>query len=235
MEQPTFTFKQFALTDRRCAMKIGTDGVLLGAWTDCLGCSSVIDIGAGSGLISLMIAQRSPQCRIAAVEIDAGAAADAADNVAASPFADRVAVVNVGFSDYRPTAPVDLIVSNPPFFTSGIRSDDLTRAAARHQGELTYESLAAYAAANLSDFGSYALIAPADELDYIIYVSEMQRLKLNRLCRVSPSEGKPPKRVMCQFSRRDAKPVYQDLAIRDSVAGYTADFRQLTADFYLKF
>jgi tRNA1Val (adenine37-N6)-methyltransferase len=235
MANPTFRFKQFELSDTRCAMKIGTDGVLLGAWADCGNVKTAIDVGTGSGLLALMIAQRATDSLITALEIDEGAAADARDNIAASVFSRRINVIIGDFAKYRPTIKVDLIVSNPPYFTTGEHSADTTRATARHQDGLTFENLARYADEHLSPNGSLALVAPFEALDEIIYRCEMSHLKLRRQCTIYSKADKEPIRVLCQFYRTDGKIEQTGLIIRQADNSYSADFAELTKDFYLNF
>ncbi len=235
MAEPTFRFKQFELSDTHCAMKIGTDGVLLGAWAECREAKSVIDVGAGSGLLALMIAQRSPNCKVTALEIDNGAAADARDNIAASFFSQRISVIKGDFAKYIPDDKADLIISNPPYFIQGEHSADVTRATARHQDDLSFENLARYADIHLAKSGSLALVAPYDALDDIIYHCEMNRLKLRRQCTVYSKADKEPIRILCQFYRVDGAIQYSDLTIRNADNSYSSEFINLTKEFYLNF
>ncbi len=229
----TFRFKQFALSDSNCGMKTGTDGVTLGAWVSCSAARRVIDVGAGSGLISLMIAQRSPLARIHAVEIDPAAASDATFNIAASPWGRRIDVIGNDILHYSPDTPPDLIVSNPPFFNTGEISADTGRATARHESSLTCRSLLAYARVNLADDGRLALIVPADRCDEIIYAAEMMHLKVRRQCFLHSKPGQKPFRVMFEFMRHDGPIQSGDLTIRGNDGSYTPQFKKLTEDFYL--
>ncbi len=138
-----FTFKQFHVAHDRCAMKVGTDGILLGAWAPVTNARRILDIGSGSGLIALMLAQRSPaDCRIDAVELDSNAARQARENAAASPWHERVTVIESAIQTYQ-AAPYDLIVSNPPYFVAGQSFRDPARALARHTGGLDSRDLLA--------------------------------------------------------------------------------------------
>ena len=229
----TFRFKQFALSDSNCGMKTGTDGVTLGAWVSCRDARSVIDAGAGSGLISLMIAQRSPLARIHAVEIDPGAASDARFNIDASPWSGRIDVIGKDILCYSPATPPDLIVSNPPFFTTGEISADTGRATARHESSLTCRSLLAFARANLADNGRLAIIVPADRCNEIIYNAEMLHLKVRRQCFLHSKPGQKPFRVMFEFMRHDGPIESCRLTIRGQGGTYTPEFKKLTEDFYL--
>ena len=144
MSNPYFRFKQFTVWHDRCAMKVGTDGVLIGAWCDVDACRRILDVGCGTGLISLMIAQRtSDRTMIEGVEIDAVAAEQAAENTDRSPWKNRLRIHTSDFLDFATSATVryDHIVSNPPYFEKSLLPEDAARLTARHTGRLTYESL----------------------------------------------------------------------------------------------
>ena len=143
MSNSYFQFKQFTVFHDRCAMKVGTDGVLLGAWTRTGQGCSILDIGTGTGLIALILAQRIPDARITAVELDREAALQAAENVRNSPWAARIEVVEADIRQYatRVSHPFDIIVSNPPFFNSSLHSPSEARTQARHTDSLSYAEL----------------------------------------------------------------------------------------------
>lgn len=232
MREVTFTFRQFAVSDARCGMKIGTDGVVLGAWATCDSARTVIDVGSGSGLVALMIAQRCGAV-ITAIEVDSGACRDAADNVRFSPWADRISVVETDFNDYHPETRADLIVSNPPFFSSGEQSPSETRAGARHEGSLNYFSLISYAARNLTAEGRLAFIYDAGREDDIIYKAEMSHLKLRRWSRLRQREDRPFIRTLYEFSPTDGPIEYEELTINGPDGRPTPRYASLTRDFYL--
>ena len=212
-------------------MKLGTDSVALGAWTEIQeSARTALDVGAGSGVLALMLAQRAPQLLAVGLEYDAGA--DCRRNFAASPWAGRLTVVEGNFQDYCPDVPVDLIISNPPYFASGLEAPSEERALARHEGSLNYFSLVGFAALRLSDEGSLAMILPAEKYDDALYRAELARLKLRRLAWLLPSEGKRPIRVMMQFMRRDGHCHQETIAVRRGAA-MTSAFATLTRDFYL--
>ncbi|MDO4319677.1 MAG: methyltransferase [Bacteroidales bacterium] len=231
-DSPTFRFKRFALSDRRCGMKIGTDGVMLGAWAVLPdGKTDIADIGTGSGLIAMMMAQRYAGAHITAVEIDADAAADAADNIAASPFDNRIDVVNMPFDAFY--SKVDLIVSNPPFFATGERAPAQSRAIARHIGSLSPEALVDRAPALLNRGGSLAMITPADNADDLIFRATVAKLYPRRICSVTSRKGKQPYRILWQFSTDDGPCIQDELTIRHADNSYTDNYINLTKDFYL--
>lgn len=231
----SFDFKQFHVDDNRCAMKVGTDGVLLGAWAEAeVGPARVIDLGAGSGLVSLMLAQRFPQARIRAVECEAPAAADCRDNFARSPFADRLETVCGDALDQQPChGGYDLVVSNPPFFAETLHSPDQARALARHAAGLSPFAVIDIAARLLGPDGSVALIVPAQYAAEVIYHAAVARLNERRRLDVSPREGAPAVRILLQFARRDGDVSRDILAIRDAGGRYSEAYRRLTGSFYL--
>lgn len=232
----SFNFKRFSLCDCRCAMKIGTDGVLLGAWTHVpAGASTAVDLGAGCGLVSLMLAQRAPWLRVTAVEIDPDAAADCRDNILASPFADRVRCICADATGVEAVA--DLIVSNPPFFDERTVSPDIARAVARSCNILSPDSVIDIAAQTLSAHGTVAMITPASPalVDRLTYRAEMKRLKVRRLCTVHPTPTSGAARVLWQLGRVDGSIERQSIVIRDNNGNYTSQYKQLTNQFYLHF
>ncbi len=229
-----FQFKQFAVDDHDCGMKIGTDGTLLGAWADCANAASIIDLGAGSGLLALMLAQRCPNAAITAIEIDPDACASATANFAASPWPERVSVIcadaaGVDIND------IDLIVCNPPYFASTLRSPHAKRATARHADTLSPAAALQLASQWLSPSGSIAMVTPADIEAELVFTASMLRLMPRRLCRVSTVEGKQPSRLLSQWHRLDGPIECSTLAIRTTDNAYTAPYRQLTQPFYLHF
>jgi len=237
-EIAVFDFKRFRIDDSICAMKVGTDGVLLGAWTDLGDVSSVVDVGCGSGLISLMIAQRLGDIdyRVTGIDIDRTSVDAASVNICNSPWRGVVDVKCMDFADYDCNRDVDLIVSNPPFFSTGERSPRNSRSMARHKGALSPESLISYASAHLSPRGSVSLIAPAEDEDELVFLAEMAALHPRRISRVVSVAGRSPYRVMLQAWRTDGALTVDTIVIRESDgATYTPQYRMLTKDFYLNF
>jgi tRNA1Val (adenine37-N6)-methyltransferase len=230
----SFDFKQFSATDVNCAMKIGTDGVLLGAWTDVSRARTVLDIGAGCGLVALMLAQRNAAAKFVAIELDAGAYADCQANIAASPWSDRIAAVCGDFASYEPGQPVDLIVSNPPFFTEALRSPSALRAQARHEAGLSPKALIDYAAKHLAADGMLAMITPCTDADDTLYRAEMAHLKLRRYTAVVMRYGDEPTRILWQFCRIDGHVEKSTLTLRTATHSWTDDYLRLTSDYYLK-
>jgi tRNA1Val (adenine37-N6)-methyltransferase len=232
--EPTFKFKRFGMTDRRCGMKIGTDGVLLGAWAQPpLLNAAIADIGAGCGVVALMIAQRFHKATIDAIEIDKNASLDLIENVAESPFAERIRCHTGSFETM--TGHFDLIVSNPPFFTESEHSPHESRALARHDSVLSPISLISYAEEHLHVGGKLAMIFPAGRLQEIELEAALHHLYLSRRCDVTSREGKAAARVMVEFTFGQEPRTVESLAISDSNGNYTDKYIDLTKDFYLNF
>lgn len=230
----SFDFKKFSATDSNCAMKIGTDGVLLGAWTEVSQARTVLDVGAGCGLVALMLAQRNADARFVAIELDEGAYADCCANIAASPWSDRISAVCTNFESYTPTQPIDLIVSNPPFFTEALRSPSALRAQARHEASLSPKTLIDYAAKHLSAHGMLAMITPCTDADNILYRAEMAHLKLRRCTEVVMRPGDAATRILWQFCRVDGYLARTSLTLRAASNRWTDEYLKLTEDYYLK-
>lgn len=228
---PTFTFKEFALTDRRCGLKIGTDGVLLGAWAECPRLDGhVADIGAGCGVVGMMIASRYPMARVVGVETDAGAVADFAENLVHFPGAGRVRAMHGSFTALQGS--FDLIVSNPPFFVGGAVAPDAARAGARHAGELSPLSLPAFAASRLAPDGRLAMIAPVEMASDILMEASLARLEPRRIVEVATSARRGVTRTLWEFCRKGAAAAPAETG-RIAVGDET--YKALTRRFYLHY
>lgn len=229
-----FTFKQFHVDHDRCAMKVGTDGILLGAWAPVEQARRVLDIGTGSGLIALMLAQRTPAaCCIDAVELDINAAQQARANVLASPWAGRVSVIERAIQEHQ-AAPYDLIVSNPPYFVAGQSFSDPARAMARHTGALDSHELLAACDRLLSPHGEVALVLPTAMADEILCISA--NYDLHGICytAVITREGKEANRVLLLLGRGLNRCERGEIVIHSAVGGYSDRYIHLTSPFYLK-
>ena len=234
-----FHFKRFDIDDSGCGMKICSDSVLLAAWLMAgQHATNVLDIGAGSGVLSLLAADIIEGTQVTAVEIDAAAAAAARANFAASPWSGQLSVVEESFDRYIPATAPDIIISNPPYFSDGALAPDGARATARHQNLLTYATLARYAAAHLAPGGMLGFVSPANghgcREDAIIFDAEMAGLKLHRLCRVATSPRREPSRLLWHFARTDSNPVITRLDMRLPDGSYSDNYRTLVANYYQK-
>lgn len=236
----SFSFKQFTIEQDRCAMKVGTDGVLLGSWVSLENLPfSVLDIGAGTGLIALMLAQRSDAGQIDAIEIDEDAYEQCVENFENSPWADRLFCFHASldeFAEEPEDEKYDLIVSNPPYFVPNERETDLpeNRKKARFYDSLPFTDLVDYASQLLSDNGELAVIVPFSEEQAFIAFAKAKSLHTNRITRVRGTENAPLKRSLLQFSFSE-KPIEEnELTLEVSRHQYTGEFKTLVQDFYLK-
>lgn len=237
MPTPSFTFKQFAIRQDKTAMKAGTDGVLLGAWCDLDNATQILDIGTGTGLIALMCAQRTQTAEITAIEIDQDAYNQAVDNVNESKLKDRITVVNADFRDYCNDKHLTFshIVSNPPFFTENTGSPDQKRQLARQAKSLPFDILIKGVAKLLDGDGKFSVIIPWGETLDFVRLCALNHLHLCQKTAVISREGNAPIRAMLSFSKKMLTLHQNSITIRDRDGNYTTQYRQLTADFYLKF
>lgn len=233
MSNPYFRFKQFTVRHDRCAMKVGTDGCLLGAWTDTSGARRIADVGTGSGLIALMLAQRNTDAHIDALDIDPDACLQATENVAASPFATRIRILHTDFRTYTPSSPYDLIVSNPPYFDESLKCPEAKRRTARHTDTLSLTELLRQATAHLTDDGRIALILPYAQRGALLRQAEADSLHLVRETRVIPVEGAQPKRLLAELARHAAPYTPSTLTLETTAHQRTDAFQRLVRDYYL--
>ena len=232
--EKVFRFKQFAVVNDRTAMKVGTDGVLLGAWCPIDDVLSVLDVGTGCGVIAMMVAQRNHSAVIDAIDIDHDAIEEAALNFANSPWGDRLTAVEGNFNAMNTIKRYDLIVSNPPYFTNGVLPTGDARTTARHTANLSYRQLIEGASRLLSDNGSLALITPTDAESDIVEAATFASLPVRRLKRVIPVEGALPKRTLWMLSRNEIPYVEDTLTIAHRDGTFTSEYVELTGAFYLK-
>jgi tRNA1Val (adenine37-N6)-methyltransferase len=256
-------------------MKVGTDGVLLGAWCpvgefrgsgalispegsndysqanvqEFRGASEplnseasehftkVLDIGTGSGLIALMLAQRLPQAQITAIDIDNGAVEQAKYNFSISPWAERLDCQQTALQDLKGEAIFDLIVSNPPYFQDSLKNPDSQRAMARHTDTLSYDELLANSARLLKEEGILALVLPIEAEQQIIALAQTYELYPTHITHVYPKPGKAAKRLLIAFSllpiANSTSPIANSLTLESETAPRSEEYKELTKDFYL--
>lgn len=235
MANDYFSFKQFTVWQDKTAMKVGTDGVLLGTMAVHAGPRLVLDIGTGTGLVALIAAQRFPKAVVHAIDIEPDAALQARDNFAASPFAARLTAHCAALDDWTPQCTYDLIVCNPPYFTESLLPPDSRRSLARHTLTLTFRSLAAGTARLLAPDGVAAFIVPADACSRLETEMTLCGLHTTGRVMVCTTPAKPPKRAVLHFARKAAPEVAAGrLCIELEGHRYSDEYRRLTADFYLR-
>lgn len=237
--QSMFHFKRFSLSNSRSAMKVGTDGVLLGAWAELhteRHDAAVLDVGCGTGVIALMLAQRYPNARIKCVDISDYAVAECGENIDNSPYANRVEVEAADFRTFADEQMYDLIVSNPPFFTEQLHSPDEQRAAARHEDSLPLSMLINRCASLLAPDGRVALVLPAARDEEVMLEATLAGLTPSRRCRVFTREGKPTRRTLWELSRSSGMALIESqLIIHEADGKFTDEYIALVKDFYLEF
>ena len=233
MPNPYFSFKKFTVYHDKCAMKVGTDGVLLGAWTNVNTSQKILDIGTGSGLVALMLAQRC-EASITAIDIDFEAVEQTKINIEASHWKDRMEVFHTDLCNFSPQYQFDTIVSNPPYFVDSLKCDDIQRNTARHNDTLTSEQLFENVSRMLCQEGEFSLILPFEQTDSAISIAEKHGLYPTRHTRVITRPGLPPKRSLLVFKKHSEEYVSQDLVIELERHVYSTEYIALTKEFYLK-
>ena len=247
MSNDYFQFKQFLVKQERSVFKVGTDGVLLGAWATVDDTESILDIGTGTGLIALMLAQRTEaikqsqkaNARIVALEIERASYEEALENVQASPWNDRITVISQSFQDYSRGGPgiFDLIVTNPPFYRGSLKPQNYGKEISRHDTSLRLTELVSGMPKLLSQDGKFCVILPVEESEKVQQLGRLKDLFLVRMLLVRPTEKLPVKRHLLEFRRSPAlEPDISEIVIEgDARHEYTEPYRELTRDFYLAF
>lgn len=238
MANQWFCFKKFTVRQDRCAMKVGTDAVILGAWTPVEGKFRALDIGTGTGILAMMLAQRSDALNILALELDTDAAVQATQNIAGSDFYRRINVLQMDFRNYylQPEKEFDLIICNPPYFINSQRPADEGRSLARHSESLRMKDIFAGSAKLLQENGHLSMIIPADVIDVTIESAKVAGLYPESILNIHPLPGVEPKRVCLLFSFEEKVPLTESLVIEYSVRhNYTEEYQELTREFYLNF
>ena len=235
MPNTFFRFKKFIVHQEHCAMKVGTDGVLLGAWAR--GGGRILDIGTGTGLVALMMAQRFPHAQVDAIDIDADACSQAVDNVEASPFAENVKVeclsVQRMAGDERRWTAYDAVVSNPPFFENALKAPALARNRARHNDTLPYDELFAAVRRLISSEGQFSVIIPFDYRGRLEQEAALWGFHLVRRCAIRTTPAKQPKRYLLAFCLQAGELETSEGVLEVQPGVRSEWYRQLTGDFYL--
>ena len=218
-----FRFKQFTIRQGRCAMKVGTDGVLLGAWAQ--GGRHVLDAGTGTGVVALMMAQRYPKAQVTAIDIDEEAVAQATENVEASPFIGRVTVLHETLQQHQGS--YDAVVCNPPFFIDSLSAPNHQRNMARHAETLTYAELMQAAWRLLTDDGELSVVVPFDYRQRMEDEATFVGFFPSRICAIHTVEGKPARRFLLAFRKHPCERQYDAMTINDN------SYKTMTEAFYL--
>jgi len=232
-----FHFKQFSVEDEHCAMKIGTDGCLLGAWADINNAANILDIGTGSGVIALMLAQRS-RAHIDAVEIDDGAFLQACENFGKSPWSDRLKCFHSPVQDFVKTCKkkYDLIVCCPPYFVNSLKAGDKKRNLARHTDTLSFEELLSVATRLLLPGGRFSTIIPYDIVKIFCDHALIEGFFPVKITQALPKEETIPIRTLIQLERSRKSCQTDTIAILDKAGKvFTEEYKELTKEFYLNF
>lgn len=236
-----FTFKQFFVAHDKCEMKVGTDGVLLGAWAPVEQAKTILDIGTGSALVALMLAQRT-DCvgTIDGVELDDKAALQATENVQQSPWPSLIHIYHDNIEDFvqKTAKKYDLIVSNPPYFEPAIACRNDVREQARYTKTLTHENLLNYAQLLLAEEGRFCVVLPYFIGEQFIKLANQKRWDTIKRINIKDSEDKPYHRILLAFKRKNSNNVavateVEELVIRNKEGHYTDQFQSLVTDFYL--
>ena len=230
-----FRFKQFSLSQDWCAMKVNTDGVLLGAWADVNGATNILDIGTGTGVIALMMAQRNPEASIDAIEIDADAFAQAGENFLDSLWSERLYAYHISLQDFNPQKRYDLIISNPPYFVDDYKTENHQKNIAKHSVSLSYEELISGIDRLLSSSGDAFLVLPAFNLQLLESFASDKKLFITKVTEVVAIEGKAPYLVLIRLNREKRDYLKSTIVIQNKDGLFTDEYKSLTKEFYLKF
>lgn len=235
MSNNSFTFQKFTIHQDRCAMKVGTDGVLLGAWAH--GGKRILDIGTGTGLVAIMMAQRFADAHVTAVEIDHNAALQVCNNANCSPFASRIGIVETSIQNFEVygTQLFDSIVSNPPFFTDSLKNPDSQRATARHADTLPYRDLFTAVKRLLAEDGEFSAIIPSNCLTSFIAEAYLAHLVPIRRLAIRTTPRKQPKRLLVSFGHTssESNATNEEQCLMNPDGSRSDWYINLTSDFYL--
>ena len=233
-----FKFKQFDVDQSGCAMKINTDGVLLGALADADDPKNILDIGTGTGVIAVMLAQRFPKAKIDAVEIDVSAAATAGRNFANSPFASRLAAYSLGFEQFfesHPEKKYDLIVSNPPFYINSLKSPKKSIEIAKHADKDFFERLIIAVAGHLTNAGRLCMILPVDTAELVLEHGQRNRLFPLNSVNISSFSNSEPHRVILSLGFDQATTTESALSIFETPGVYSEEYIKLLKPYFIIF
>lgn len=234
MANDWFKCKQFEIHQELCGHKVGTDSFLLGAWANVSNAGKILDIGTGTGILSLMVAQRS-EANITAIEIDRDAADQAMQNFRNSPWLSRLKLYHTSLEKFNGfKEKYDVIICNPPFFLNSLKSPNTKRTLARHDHSLTLLNILNFAEKHLNKNGHISLIMPIEHLQYFIDLIKTNKWYIHRITKVFPKPGKDAHRVLIEFAKNARGLEYDELVIEtEQRHKYTKKYYELIKDFYL--
>jgi len=217
-------------------MKVGTDGTLLGAWASAPAQSRyILDIGTGTGLIALMMAQRYPEAQIVGIDIDDAAVAQATENVATSPFTERISILKQDVTTYKPEMQFDAIVSNPPYFVDSLTCPDEQRSIARHAVTLTFEALIKSAYRLLKTEGTFSVVIPTEMRSKLEAYARLEGFFICKVCCIKTTPKKPSKRQLIEFTKNPVNELFTCEGILETSPNTRSDwYKELTNDFYIR-
>jgi len=228
-----FRFKQFAIRQENAAMKVGTDGALLGAWSDVSKANNILDIGTGTAIIAMMVAQRNSTAAITAIEIDEKALIDANFNVENCPWTNRIKIIQSSLQEFTPTLKFDSIISNPPFFENSLKSNSRSKIKARHTDSLHYSDILNFASIHLSNIGVLHLILPVENAEKCIKTAIEGGFYLKRICKVHPVPNKNAHRFVFELTKNATPTISESLIIETGKRhDYSQHYIALTKAFY---
>lgn len=228
-----FAFKQFKVEHDQCAMKVSTDGILLGAWADLSHANTLLDIGTGTGLLALMCKQRAPHLKVSAVEVDEAAYQQALQNCQQSPWRD-ISIYHQPIQQFEAVGLFDCVIANPPYFNHSLKGDNAARNTARHTDGLSFAELLGAFRHLSHQHSRFNLILPTTEAQLFITLAQQQGLYLNRHCQVQAMPNKPFSRSLMTFSYEQSEISTTKLCIRANDNSYTTEYQALCRAFYLK-
>lgn len=236
MANDYFQFKHFIVRQRCCAMKVGTDGTLLGSWAQApAGGCRILDAGTGTGLIALMMAQRFPEAHVTGIDVDADAVGQASENALESPFRDRITIRLCDVVCLEDADGFDAIVCNPPFFDRSLTCPDLQRTEARHTVSLSYRQLMESAFRLLKSDGRLSVIIPSDRRSSMESEAHLVGFFVSRVCSIQTTPRKNPKRYMIEFRKQPVKEIDTECGILElSPQVRSPWYQQLTNEFYIR-
>lgn len=233
MHSRAFRSIQFTVQQEKCALKVSTDGIALGAWTEVSGADRILDIGTGTGILALIAAQRNATALIDAVEMDEAAAEQAGANVADSPWADRVKVHHSDIHSFTTDLRYDLILCNPPYYSAGLMSNNARIDMAKHRLGLSFPDLIGVVSRLLAPTGHFTCIVPFTRVTELVDLAATSGLYPRRKCVLHYVHGRPPKRALLEFGKSLAVCTEHELIVQREPGVYTEAYRALTHDLLL--